>query len=72
MTLSEWYGLNWDEVKQDLESRGISYTFQIIQPRGKIETWGNYRVVRLRQSDNRVDVILAPEKFSRLSDRPPV
>lgn len=70
MTFS-WCGLSWDEVKRDLEILGKPYTFQITRPRGKMEAWGNYRVVRLREFDDRVDVILAHEKFSRISAATP-
>ncbi|WP_407307790.1 hypothetical protein [Desulfosporosinus sp. SB140] len=70
MTLA-WYGLRWDEVKKDLEALNKPYTFQITHPRGRMETWGDYRVVRLRDFDDRVDVVIAHEKFSRVSASTP-
>jgi hypothetical protein len=61
-----WHGLSWDEVKRELEGLDKPYAFQITYPRGKMKTWGNYRVVRLQEFEDRVDVILAHEMFSRL------
>ncbi len=59
-----WLGRNWDEVKSEIECVGKSYAFQITRPHGRMESWGSYRVVRVRESNDRVDVILAHEKFS--------
>ncbi len=70
MTFS-WYGLSWDEVRRDLEALDKPYAFQITYPRGKMETGGSLRVVRLRESEDRVDVILAHEKYLRCEHRPP-
>ena len=57
-------GRNWNEVKLELERMGKSHAFQITRPHGKIEVWGNCRVVRVREFDERVEVVLAYEKFS--------
>lgn len=70
MTLSG-YGLRWDEVKRNLDVSGKPYTFQITHPRGRMETWGDYRVVRLREFDDHVDIVIAQEKFSRVSASTP-
>ncbi len=59
-----WLGRNWDEVKTELERMGKPYAFQITRPHGKMESWGSYRVVRVREFDDRVDIVLAHEKFS--------
>ncbi|AFM42437.1 hypothetical protein Desaci_3556 [Desulfosporosinus acidiphilus SJ4] len=66
-----WCGLPWDEVRKDLESLGKPYAFQIARPRGKMETWGDLRVVRLREFEDHVDLILAHEKYSLCQHRPP-
>lgn len=58
-----WLGRNWNEVKIELETMGRPFAFQITRPRGKMEAWGNCRVVRVRELDDRVDVVLAHEKF---------
>ncbi|MHB8075886.1 hypothetical protein [Desulfosporosinus fructosivorans] len=57
-------GRNWDEVKLVLESIGKPYAFQITSPHGKMKAWGSCRVVRVREIDGRVEVVLAYEKFS--------
>lgn len=59
-----WLGRNWTEVKIEIERMGKPYAFQVTRPHGKIESWGNCRVVRVREFDNHVDVVLAYEKFS--------
>ena len=57
-------GRNWNEVKLELESVDKPYAFQITRPHGKMEAWGSCRVVRVREFDDRVEVVLAYEKFS--------
>lgn len=57
-------GRNWNEVKLELELLGKPYFFRITRPHGKVEVWGSCRVVRVREFDDRVEVILAYEKFS--------
>ena len=57
-------GRNWDEAKLELEHMGKPYAFQISRPHGKMEAWGSCRVVRIKEFDDRVEVVLAYEKFS--------
>ena len=57
-------GRNWDEAKLELERMGKPYAFQISRPHGKMEAWGSCRVVRIKEFDDRVEVVLAYEKFS--------
>jgi len=57
-------GRNWNEVKLELERMGKPYAFQISLPHGKMEAWGSCRVVRVREFDDRVEFVLAYEKFS--------
>lgn len=57
-------GRNWNEVKLELERIGKPYAFQITNPHGKMEAWGSCRVVRVREINDRVEVVLAHEKFS--------
>ncbi len=57
-------GRNWNEVKLELERMGKPYAFQISRPHGKMEAWRSCRVVRVREFDDRVEVVLAYEKFS--------
>lgn len=57
-------GRNWNEVKLELELMGKPYAFRITRPHGKMEAWGSCRVVRFREFDDRVEVILAYENFS--------
>ena len=62
--MNAWLGRNWDEVKTELELMSKPYAFQITRPHGKMEAWGSCRVVRVREFDDHVDLILAHEKFS--------
>jgi len=62
--MNAWLGRNWDEVKTELELMSKPYAFQITRPHGKMEAWGSCRVVRVREFDDHVDLILAYEKFS--------
>jgi len=59
-----WLGRDWNEIKLRIERLGKPYAFQITRPHGNIESWGNYRVVRVKESDDRVDVVLAHENYS--------
>ncbi|MDP4126348.1 MAG: hypothetical protein Q8912_05330 [Bacillota bacterium] len=58
-----WLGRSWDEVKLEVEQMFKPYTFQVARPHGKMEPTGNLRVVRVRELDDRVDLILAHESF---------
>jgi len=69
--IHSWLGRNWNEVKTEIECAGKPYAFQITLPHGKMESWGNFRVVRVREVDDRVDVILAHEKFSPMQRMTP-
>jgi hypothetical protein len=62
--IHSWLGRTWDEVKLELEGAGKAYAFHITHPHGKMEAWGSCRVVRVREFADRVDLILAHEKFS--------
>ena len=62
--IQSWLGRTWNEVKIEIEGVGKPYAFQITRPHGKMESWGNYRVVRVTEFDDRVDVVLAHQKFS--------
>jgi len=66
-----WLGRDWDEVKIELENLGKPYAFQITRPHGKMESWGGLRVVRVRELDDRMDVVLAYEKFSPMKTLTP-
>jgi len=57
-------GRDWNEVKLELEDMGKPYSFQISRAHGKMEVSGNCRVVRVREFDDRVEVVLVYEKFS--------
>ncbi|TGE31209.1 hypothetical protein [Desulfosporosinus sp. Sb-LF] len=61
-----WLGRDWEEVKIELERVGKPYAFQITRPHGKMDSWGSFRVVRVREFDDHVDVVLAHEKFSQI------
>jgi len=57
-------GRDWNEVKLELERMGKPYAFQISRPHAKMEAWGRCRVVRVKEFDDRVEVVLAYENFS--------
>ncbi|HBP64613.1 MAG TPA: hypothetical protein VIM32_03920 [Desulfosporosinus sp.] len=57
-------GRDWNEVKLELENMGKTYNFQISRPHGKMEASGSCRVVRVREFDDRVEIVLVYEKFS--------
>lgn len=63
--IRNWLGHEWNEVKAELEYLAKPYAFQITRPHGNIETWGNYRVVRVKELADRLDIVLAQENFSR-------
>lgn len=61
--IHSWLGRKWDEVKLEIEQMGKAYTFQVARPHGKMEPWGSCRVVRVRELDNHVDLVLTHESF---------
>lgn len=65
MMMQTWLGRSWNEVQPELENLGKPYAFQITHPHGRMESWGNCRVVRIREVADRVDFILAHENFSQ-------
>lgn len=62
--IQAWLGRSWNEVQLELENLGKPYAFQITRPHGKMESWGDCRVVRIRKMGDRVNVLLAHENFS--------
>lgn len=62
--MQDLLGRDWNEAKLELERVGKPYAFQISRPHGKMEAWGSCRVVRIKEFDDRVEVVLAHEKFS--------
>lgn len=62
--IQTWLGRSWDEARSEIEELGKPCAFQITRPHGRMESWGNCRVVRVREFDERVDIILAHENFS--------
>ena len=68
--INTWLGQDWNQVRIELERLGKPYAFQITRPHGRMEAWGSCRVVRVREIDDRVDLVLAHEKFSRVDIDP--
>lgn len=62
--IQAWLGRDWNKIKPEIERLGKPYAFQITRPHGNIDSWGNCRVVRVREFDDRVDVVLAQENYS--------
>jgi len=61
--IQAWLGRNWNQIKPEIERLAKPYAFQITRPHGNIESWGDYRVVRVREFDDRMDIVLAHENF---------
>ena len=64
-------GRDWNEAELELEHIGKPYAIQITLPHGKMEAWGSCRVVRVKEFDDRVEVVLAYEKFSLKQPKTP-
>ncbi|EHQ91377.1 hypothetical protein DesyoDRAFT_4422 [Desulfosporosinus youngiae DSM 17734] len=62
--IQAWLGRDWTKIKPEIERLGKPCAFQMTHPHGNIESWGNYRVVRVRDFDDRVEVVLAHENYS--------
>ncbi|HBV87353.1 hypothetical protein [Desulfosporosinus sp.] len=62
--IKAWLGREWNKIQPEIVGLGKPCAFQITRPHGNIESWGNYRVVRVREFDNLVEVVLAHEKYS--------
>lgn len=62
--IQAWLGRDWNKIKLDIVGLGKPCAFQITRPHGNIEAWGNCRVVRVREFDDRVDVVLAHDNYS--------
>lgn len=66
-----WLGQTWDVVEQELKHHALPYSLEITQAPGYVQSWGNYRIVRLREHNGCLNVVLAYEKFSVNKARPP-
>lgn len=62
--IEAWLGRDWMEIKPAIDRLAKPYAFQITRPHGNIESWGNYRVVRVREFDDHLEFVLAHENFS--------
>lgn len=69
--INAWLGRNWDEVKIEVERLGKPFAYQITRPYGKVESWGNYRVVRVRDLTDHFDFVIAQERFSPMQPTTP-
>ncbi|WP_298201666.1 hypothetical protein [Desulfosporosinus sp.] len=63
--IQAWLGRDWNQIKPEIERLDKPYAFQTTRPHGNIESWGNCRVVRVREFADRVEIILAHENFSQ-------
>ncbi|MHB8126484.1 MAG: hypothetical protein ACYDEJ_12755 [Desulfitobacteriaceae bacterium] len=61
-----WLGYKWNELSEELEKAGIAFSYKVTTPRGRVESWGDFRVVRFRMNAGSYEFILANEKFSVL------
>lgn len=59
--IQDWLAYPWDEVRSELDSRKLDYTFRFTQPHRKVEAIGEARVVRIRMTGERLEFILASE-----------
>lgn len=61
MMFNNWLGYNWEEVQQLAADAGLNYTVSETAPPGRPNPDGIYRVVRIRQSNGLLDIIVARE-----------
>ena len=62
--IQDLLGLRWQEAKEELEKLGLPYQCKISRPRGKMEGWGDCRVIRIKECHDHAEVVLVHEKFS--------
>ena len=62
----------WNWVEQDLIMKLIPYTTQVTKPHEQVETWGDYRVVRIREGKNGWEFVLARDKFGPRGTKDPL
>ncbi len=57
-------GSLWSQVRNTLDAEGVSYVFEITYPPSdKVEFQGELRIVRVRQKNNKLELVLAHDKF---------
>lgn len=62
--IESFLGLIWEEAEPELKGLDKPYKCLVTRPQGKMEVGGNRRVVRVRETDDHIEVVLAYEKFS--------
>ena len=67
----KWLGRVWEDVCRELEQTGVSYTAKLTQAPEEVGSAQNYRIVRLREIDNILEVTLAKENAQKDLARPP-
>ncbi len=64
-------GYKWNELSDQLKKAGIAFSYKVTTPRGRLESWGDLRVVRFRIIAGSYEFILANEKFAVLPKSTP-
>jgi hypothetical protein len=62
-----WLGYKWTELSKELEKAGITFSYKITIPRGRVKSYGDLRVLRFREKAGSYDFIVAHEKFTVLA-----
>ncbi|WP_206810214.1 hypothetical protein [Paradesulfitobacterium ferrireducens] len=63
MTYSFLLGRDWDEVRAELDERGINYSVTLTRS-PKVKPEGKLRVVRAQLKEAQLEIVVAHEKFS--------
>ena len=62
-----WLGYKWTELSKELKKAGITFSYKITIPRGRVKSYGDLRVLRFREKAGSYDFIVAHEKFTVLA-----
>jgi len=69
MIYEDWLGRKWGEVEPQVEGSGVAHTLVYAYPWAKVRPCGCFRVVRIRERNNSLEFVLAPENV-RIEDGP--
>jgi hypothetical protein len=61
-----WLGYKWTELSEELELAGITFSYKITMPRGRVKPYGDLRVLRFREKAGNYEFVVAHEKFTAL------
>jgi hypothetical protein len=62
----DWLGRKWNDIIKDLAENEEEFTYEIINPVGRFVSYGDLRVVRVRQVEGKLKFILLHDRFNKL------